>query len=289
MPSRPPKIRAGALRAAVVPPDPKSTGQTGLAPSSAVPSSGNPRCTRLTYRGRTRTLQEWADLTGVPMNALYKRVYKGWSPERVIETPHRPRGRALSPGEPCTLEGETRTVAEWAKLRGLAFSTVRTRVRQGMLLSEALVPTARMPGFRRHLVEHGGECLSLADWSRRTGIPAYAISLRLRGGWSVARALTTPCESRERTAIAYNGVTYSRNGWAKLLGVGPETLARRLASGTPLRTALFGHVLVGDRLSPSESSRRVAKRLSELARLRDAGVFPESEHDRERARIISLL
>lgn len=41
-------------------------------------------------------------------------------------------------------------------------------------------------------IEFDGLCLSLRGWSRRTGISACTISDRLKRGWTVERALTTP-------------------------------------------------------------------------------------------------
>lgn len=42
------------------------------------------------------------------------------------------------------------------------------------------------------IIEHGGEALILSDWSKRTGLTIQTISFRLKSGWSIERALTTP-------------------------------------------------------------------------------------------------
>ena len=39
------------------------------------------------------------------------------------------------------------------------------------------------------LIEHGGEFLTPAEWSRRTGIKDATIRQRIRLGWTVSRAL----------------------------------------------------------------------------------------------------
>jgi hypothetical protein len=41
-------------------------------------------------------------------------------------------------------------------------------------------------------LEHNGERLCLADWTRKTGIKETTITYRLKAGWSVDRALSTP-------------------------------------------------------------------------------------------------
>lgn len=46
------------------------------------------------------------------------------------------------------------------------------------------------PGFTS--ITHDGKTMSLAEWSRLTGVKAATIRARLDVGWSVAKALTTP-------------------------------------------------------------------------------------------------
>lgn len=42
------------------------------------------------------------------------------------------------------------------------------------------------------IVSHAGESLTLAEWSRRTGIKWHTLWQRLANGWSVEKALTEP-------------------------------------------------------------------------------------------------
>ncbi len=42
----------------------------------------------LTYKGKTQTIVQWADEIGMPPNTLFRRLYRGWSPEKTIETPY---------------------------------------------------------------------------------------------------------------------------------------------------------------------------------------------------------
>lgn len=51
-----------------------------------------------------------------------------------------------------------------------------------------------------HYITFGGERLTLAQWSRRTGLEPTVICLRLtRLGWSVKKALTTPVRKSSRS------------------------------------------------------------------------------------------
>lgn len=56
-------------------------------------------------------------------------------------------------------------------------------------------------------LEYNGEILTLAKWSQRTGISHYTLRQRLKKGWSVEKALTTPIDermSRVRKDYAHN-------------------------------------------------------------------------------------
>ena len=41
----------------------------------------------LTYKGETRTQQEWAELKGLTKGTLYGRLRRGWTVERALDTP----------------------------------------------------------------------------------------------------------------------------------------------------------------------------------------------------------
>ena len=47
-------------------------------------------------------------------------------------------------------------------------------------------------------IEFGGERLTLAAWTERTGIPSDTLKDRIRRGWTVERALTEPVWNRGR-------------------------------------------------------------------------------------------
>ena len=50
--------------------------------------SNNRRITvKITYKGRTLSVSEWAGITGLPYHVVFKRYKNNWTPERIIETP----------------------------------------------------------------------------------------------------------------------------------------------------------------------------------------------------------
>lgn len=46
------------------------------------------------------------------------------------------------------------------------------------------------------MLEHNGDCKTLAQWGRELGLNPLVIGKRLRRGWSISRALSTPLLSR---------------------------------------------------------------------------------------------
>ena len=61
----------------------------------------------MTVRGVTKPLQQWAAENGLNLNTLRKRLKRGLSPEEAIATPAQNRTRLI------TIEGDTRSLAEW--------------------------------------------------------------------------------------------------------------------------------------------------------------------------------
>lgn len=91
--------------------------------------------------------------------------------------------------------GQTLTVTDWAALIGIAATTLTARLDRGWSVEEALT-TPGDEGSRKkqahRLIEFRGETLSIAEWTRRLRAGPNTIHLRLKAGWTVERALTTP-------------------------------------------------------------------------------------------------
>lgn len=47
----------------------------------------------LRFRGKSCCVSEWAELTGLPMKTLHRRIQKGWSVERALTTPVKKRAK----------------------------------------------------------------------------------------------------------------------------------------------------------------------------------------------------
>lgn len=51
---------------------------------------------RIPFNGESLTSREWSERTGLPARVIDARRFDGWTPERILTTPHKPRARAVT-------------------------------------------------------------------------------------------------------------------------------------------------------------------------------------------------
>jgi hypothetical protein len=90
-----------------------------------------------------------------------------------------------------TVDGSSRTLAEWAEIAGIKASIISERLAASWSDEDAVRTPAGVPDKNRRsrLLTHEGETLHLEEWSRRIGKPSSHILRRLAAGFSVADAL----------------------------------------------------------------------------------------------------
>lgn len=74
------------------------------------------------YKGRTRTLQQWADEFGLPYKVLYARLWHGCTFDEALHGPFKPRRANVEIG------GETVNVRRLAEDAGIPYLTVWKRI-----------------------------------------------------------------------------------------------------------------------------------------------------------------
>ena len=67
-----------------------------------------------------------------------------------------------------------------------------------------------------------GRTQSLADWAREVDLPYSAIYMRIKSGWDIERALTTPV--RQEHTIEVAGQTHTTSEWSKITGLPRSTI-----------------------------------------------------------------
>lgn len=162
----------------------------------------------LTIDHITQPITEWAADYGIPVNLISSRLRRGWSEERAVTEPMIVRRGEKLPADAVpspmntwkpeqrdnrlTFDGLSLTISEWSGRTGIAYHTIKVRLRKGWSVERALTePTHTTPGPTPRLIEFNGEKLSVPQWSERLGIHEDTIRGRLWKGWPVEKALTT--------------------------------------------------------------------------------------------------
>lgn len=93
---------------------------------ASIKEQANNRSTNhfLTYNGKTQTIQQWAEETGMSRTCLKQRVSAGWPVDRIFTEPH----HNTNSQRLITYNGVTKRLYEWAKDLGINYNTLQTRL-----------------------------------------------------------------------------------------------------------------------------------------------------------------
>lgn len=97
--------------------------------------ANNRRSSRIIeWNGERRTLQQWAEATGISSSAISSRIDGlGWTVQQALTTPGRTYEKRF-----IEFRGERRTIEGWATHLGIHPATLRGRLRRGLTAEEAL-------------------------------------------------------------------------------------------------------------------------------------------------------
>jgi len=132
----------------------------------------------------------------------YELVGRHRGPSREMTVKHVESEAPKRRGNVRTVDGVSKTMSQWAEELGINRNALSQRISTAGSL-EAVVRRARLlpvlkAGKSPMFVEHRGERRTLKEWSAITGLNGGTIDSRLRGGWSVESALTTPAGRKKK-------------------------------------------------------------------------------------------
>ena len=81
------------------------------------------------YNGMTKTVSEWADEFNIPYNRLWSRLNEGWPIEKALFS-KRNYGKKKN-SLLLSYDGETKSLADWAREKDLPYYIVLTRFKKG--------------------------------------------------------------------------------------------------------------------------------------------------------------
>lgn len=98
-----------------------------------------------------------------------------------------------------TFNGKTMTIAEWSRELGINEHVIRQRTERGWTAEAALTtPVDHRCGKDREITFQG-ETKSLTGWAKAMNLTPSALEKRLRKGWALEKALTTPLKTNHGT------------------------------------------------------------------------------------------
>jgi hypothetical protein len=108
--------------------------------STDVEQQRNKRNNRfVTINGESKTLAEWAEISGLPYKTLQRRIYTGCKQDNLLA----PLGKAYKYKFLIRINGVEKTMNAWAKEAKLPFSTIKRRYQRGVR-GENLVKKERL-------------------------------------------------------------------------------------------------------------------------------------------------
>ena len=144
---------------------------------------------------KSLTINEWAVILNCCQTTILGRIAKnGWSPEKAVTTPVKPRSRMIS----AMHDGELKTLNmdSWSKLTGVPLRMIQKRVsRDGMTYEDAVTTPLAQYWGKKITAEHDGKIktLHVREWAELLGCNSATIYDRINKlGWSPEKAVTTP-------------------------------------------------------------------------------------------------
>ena len=146
---------------------------------------------KYTAFGKTMTLGEWAEETGLNYYALKERFRK-MPPEQAMSIPigEIPRDAVM-----YEFNGKSQSLPDWCKELGIVEETARGRLRRGDPI-EKVLSNASFTNPRTIYLEVNGEKLTLKQWSERTGLSVPSLYGRIKQGYSPEDVISKPPRKR---------------------------------------------------------------------------------------------
>lgn len=190
---------------------------------------------KYSWRGKSYvTVAEMADDMGVNHITLGMHIRKGRTPEEAYEI--------MTQDRSVTVNGVTYpSITAAADAYGISAVTVGSRMRKGMSLEDALIIPVKAKGElqSQEITVQGVTYGSMRKAAAAYGINYSAVLDRLRQGWDVDRAFTTPSAGRiEASPIIVEGVAYpSKQAAYDAYNISKSIVSKRLAKGWDIDTA----------------------------------------------------
>ena len=131
-----------------------------------------------------------------------------YSPSNCRWATPKEQARNKSNSHKITVNGETKTIAEWAETIGISQDVISDRLRRGDS-GPRLFRTVR----QIHAFHYQEQDVDIKELSERSGIPPNVLRHRLSAGWPMARAIADPVKRQHKTGM---GNSPERVAWSSM-------------------------------------------------------------------------
>ena len=157
-------------------------------------------------------LADMGERPGLEYSIERKKNSLNYTPENccwILKT-HQYRNRSCS--KFLTFNNQTLTITEWSEISGIKRRTIQNRIDDGWPAQRAIFEPLglRMKSSSR-ITSFNGVTKNLSQWAENLGITQSAISTRIKRGWSVEKAITTPRKLRWSTAKLLHNTQSGQN------------------------------------------------------------------------------
>ncbi|RWI22047.1 hypothetical protein [Mesorhizobium sp.] len=166
---------------------------------TAADSQPSVKSTVATYKhdGKSLTIAEWAELTGIRAGTLRSRIQVGHPMATVLSTTYLPKGQTCNgkasfnrrgrPAKLYTFNGASKSLSRWSNDTGIKLATLVRRMKQGATIELALTAKDRERPKKLHTID--GVSKSLAQWADHAGVRYNTLIARLGKGRTLAEAV----------------------------------------------------------------------------------------------------
>jgi hypothetical protein len=150
--------------------------------------------TKLTIDGETLTLKQWAQKHEIPYDTLRMRYERGVRGSPLLTKVHLSVGHHRGVKHQVTYRGETISLRQLAKLKGLRYDTLYQRHITGVTGDDLICPErlTKTP-ITKELITYGGKTMTLKQWAEELNIQFGTLRARWVKGLRDA-ALLSPVD-----------------------------------------------------------------------------------------------
>ncbi|MDZ5472685.1 hypothetical protein SM124_13180 [Bacillus sp. 31A1R] len=193
--------------------------------------------------------KEWALANGYEEHLTLDRedVNGSYCPENCRWTTVKNQGNNTRVNHKVTIQGETKTISEWAALTGIGPKTLRHRIVSGWKEEDLLLPT----GVQKVYITIDGVTQTITEWAKESRLSASVISKRYKEG---GRGKDLFGVRQKRLVATINGETKTLKDWAKETGLNYRVIHARFQKG------IRGELLISPSRTRTQISRRTEKK-----------------------------